>query len=486
VLRSDAEFVVLLDSKIRVSKNWLNELVTEIKSRKEAVIEPILQLVNGEIYRQQAFICRSKESVSIKYINSEEPELIKADLFQGLCVLMQRTNFIAQGGLNPLLVNQYLDLDLSSKFAKQSIELKDSKLTYYPDLSISKNLQIEENNLWVLNNFYQNFLLKVPEILSEDPKFSTSKTTSTRKSALKTIAIKVSVPNQQVQHLWGDYHFANSLAKALSSYGYNCRIDLAIDWHKNEVNQNEINLLLRGISDYQIDQNQINIVWLISHPNLVDLKKLQEFNHIFVASNFYVNYLNEQLGNKVSLLLQASDSSIFYPDLSDESYEDKLLFVGNSRNQYRRIVEQILIAKLNLDVHGSGWEQFIPKDFIKSSYIENTELGKYYRKANLIINDHWQDMRDLGFISNRIFDALASAVPVLTDQIIGLPEEFKAYVKILNTELSDPEQIRHLVNEILNKSKGNRDQRIELAKLIHKEHSFEHRAQAIISVIEKL
>lgn len=47
---------------------------------------------------------------------------------------------------------------------------------------------------------------------------------------------------------------------------------------------------------------------------------------------------------------------------------------------------------------------------------------RYYRSAVWALNDHWSDMRDRGFVSNRVFDVLASGGRLLTDEVEGLDE----------------------------------------------------------------
>jgi spore maturation protein CgeB len=75
------------------------------------------------------------------------------------------------------------------------------------------------------------------------------------------------------------------------------------------------------------------------------------------------------------------------------------------------------IDKYDLSVYGTEWGAFIPKKYIKGDHIENNELYKYYGSADILLNDHWDDMREKGFISNRIFDALACGTIILSDDV---------------------------------------------------------------------
>ena len=69
-----------------------------------------------------------------------------------------------------------------------------------------------------------------------------------------------------------------------------------------------------------------------------------------------------------------------------------------------------------------------PRGFIlwglKGNFIENDDLYRYYANADIVLNDHRDDMRYYGFVSNRVYDVTASGGFVLTDY---LPEIEEAY-----------------------------------------------------------
>jgi spore maturation protein CgeB len=120
----------------------------------------------------------------------------------------------------------------------------------------------------------------------------------------------------------------------------------------------------------------------------------------------------------VEALIQCTDPELFYPDFSEE-YEHELLFVGNSRKVYRKIIKDLIPTDKDLAVYGTNWEKFIDKRYIKGQHIPHTELRKAYSSCKILLNDHWDDMREKGFISNRIFDGLASGALIISDQVEG-------------------------------------------------------------------
>ncbi|WP_455429486.1 glycosyltransferase family protein [Methanobrevibacter arboriphilus] len=56
------------------------------------------------------------------------------------------------------------------------------------------------------------------------------------------------------------------------------------------------------------------------------------------------------------------------------------------------------------------------KKYISDTYIPNHELNKLYSSCKILLNDHWQDMAKNGFVSNRIFDGLASGAFIISDE----------------------------------------------------------------------
>ena len=62
----------------------------------------------------------------------------------------------------------------------------------------------------------------------------------------------------------------------------------------------------------------------------------------------------------------------------------------------------------------------------------------------LVLNDHWADMAREGFVSNRIFDALATGAPVVSDSVPGLSDSLGGLVRTYET----PDDLRRIVLDI--------------------------------------
>ena len=121
-----------------------------------------------------------------------------------------------------------------------------------------------------------------------------------------------------------------------------------------------------------------------------------------------------------------------------------MLFVGNSRDVYRRSVRSALAVGAEVEVHGSDWERFLAPNLIASKIVANEDLGALYCSAGVVLNDHHDDMRRDGFLANRLFDVTACAARLVTDEIDGLAEVFGDVVRTFHDEtemgplLADP------------------------------------------------
>jgi len=220
-----------------------------------------------------------------------------------------------------------------------------------------------------------------------------------------TMAVKISAPNARVAHEWGDYHFARQLGAALQRRGWAVRVDCQDEWGRTG---DDVVLALRGRHRYQIQSEAVNLMWMISHPDRMASGETDDYHHIFVASDIYDRVLRDQTRTPVSALHQASDPSVFHPPAEKSALASPVLFVGNSRREYRTLVRWCVEKNIDVSIHGSLWDGLIPAGMIGGTYIDNADLHRWYGSCGVLLNDHWDAMRDSGFLSNRLFDGSAT------------------------------------------------------------------------------
>lgn len=147
----------------------------------------------------------------------------------------------------------------------------------------------------------------------------------------------------------------------------------------------------------------------------------QNFDVIAVASPAYAAELN-RAGIKAVYVPQFTNPEKFYPD-PDPALASDILFVGSNWHD-RTSLCYALEAGFTVAVYGYNWQGIVPPEMYKAPYIANTELNRYYSSAKIVLNDHRPDMKDFGFVNNRIYDATAAGALVISDY---MPEIETAY-----------------------------------------------------------
>lgn len=292
------------------------------------------------------------------------------------------------------------------------------------------------------------------------------------------LAINVPAPIWSEVNDWGDYHIAKGLAKSFNKLEYDVKVQILPQWDF-EYDDRDVILTLRGLSQYNPKKHHFNIMWNISHPDEVSLKEYELYNHVFIASNHWAENISYKVNVSVDTLLQCSDPDLFYYDFS-EKYKCDLLFVGNSRDVYRKIIKDLLPTKYDLAVYGKGWENFISSKYIKANHIPNEELRKAYSSCKILLNDHWDDMRDKGFISNRIFDGISCNALIVTDKVKDSDELFENCLITYN----DSKELKTYINNILINYEEIKNIKTNEIKSLKFNHSFQDRVKVFDEIIK--
>ena len=139
---------------------------------------------------------------------------------------------------------------------------------------------------------------------------------------------------------------------------------------------------------------------------------------------------------------------------------------------------------LPLRMWGSGWNTILKDhlDLIEAPSIENSELPELYRSARVTLNDHWKDMLQEQFTNNRIFDALACGLPVISDCFEELEQIFPDAVLYYHNK----EEFHRCVRQIEENYDEIKKKVQEQWPLIQKEYSFEARAKELLQIAAEL
>jgi hypothetical protein len=271
----------------------------------------------------------------------------------------------------------------------------------------------------------------------------------TKNATGKNVTIRVYCGEDvENMHCWGDYLLARNLKYELEQLG--CRTLINCEYPFELLHECDITIDMGGYNKFPaspINRSRsgknssggLRILWFYSHPDewLSDLSQFRPYDVIMVASlpmiqklrtmeeltDYKIVYLPQVFVHSTSTPLENSQSQQQQQQQRYEKHKYKFSFIGNSRNIYRPAVKYVLQAGVKLNIWGRGWHDLIPFEYqkrVKLRWVNNERLGQILRDSYVILNDHWEDMRQEGFVSMKTFEFMANRVFFVTDKVCGL------------------------------------------------------------------
>jgi len=275
----------------------------------------------------------------------------------------------------------------------------------------------------------------------------------------------------------GDIRLALSLAAALRGRGHRADIQLTrADAPEGAEDRFDVILTVRGRHGGEPASGSLNLLWLISHPDEVDAAELSRYDRVLVASRRYARELAPTVDVPVEPLLQFTDPRLFEPR-PDTGPAYDVLFVGNWRGEFRRIVWDAIQIGHPPALYGRGWDLLAPEHAV-AEHVPHSDLAQLYSSCKVLLCDHWDDMRRHGFVSNRVFDALACETFVLCDANPALEEVLPGAVDIYADQADLREKLgRYLADHEERARMARRGREIVLAR-----HTAERRAEELLEI----
>lgn len=294
------------------------------------------------------------------------------------------------------------------------------------------------------------------------------------------VAMKISPPNRQLARQGGDMHFARQFGRALRRLGLHTRVDILPEWDQPGAQDADIVVHLRGLDVYTPKPGAVNVLWIVSHPADITPAECERYDLVLVASNSFAEQLQDTVNVPVLPLLQAADPFVFHPVESDPRLHTETLFVGNARWPPRTAPRWAMELGLPLTIYGARWENFPEHRYVADTYFPNEQLNTLYASADIVLNDHWADMKAHGFISNRLFDVLSAGGFVLSDHVEGIPKVFDGAIPTYRSK----KELAELVERFRDDPLGRAKHAIHGMQYVHREHTFDARAQAFVRFID--
>lgn len=243
----------------------------------------------------------------------------------------------------------------------------------------------------------------------------------------------------------GDYWIAEDFATAFRKQNKETSVDYRGEYHRKHDTKPEINIYMRGYTKFTPPFPKGKNILYVYYPlwygktsankkdkttlnarkqmpektNLDD--DLQNYDLIAVASPSYAKELKEN-GINAIFTPQFTSPEKFYPAYN-EMLKTDILFVGSNWHD-RTSLRYAIESGFDVAVYGYNWGGVVPDKMYKGQYVPNDKLNEYYASAKIVLNDHRPDMKQFGFVNNRIYDATAAGALVISDY---MPEIKAAY-----------------------------------------------------------
>jgi spore maturation protein CgeB len=138
-----------------------------------------------------------------------------------------------------------------------------------------------------------------------------------------------------------------------------------------------------------------------------------------------------------------------------------------------------IAARLPVAIIGGDWRPFVRGRHVIARRVEGAALAARYRSAAVVLNDHWADMRRLGIVSNRVFDALACGGCVVSDDVADVERLLGGAV----ATCASTDEVAVVVRRLLADPAERRRRAERGLRIVREAHLLEHRAAELVRLV---
>lgn len=503
-LHATGEFTFFLNNDTEVREGWLGPLVEQLRDNTVAGVQPLLLFGDDSIQSAgTAFV--AADSLPVPFLASYPRECaagvaeLKFNVVTAAALMVRSRDVAKFGGFSAMFINGMEDIDLCLRMteggSRHFVVEPRSVVQHHESKTPGRGRFIQDNRrefmkIWrghlprPESHLFKAMGFEVVAISSDGGEQPAPRVTLRALSRPGlSWGIKYASVGGAKGDRWGDTAFVDSLKESL------LRANQQVNTYRHGANTDydhapdQVNLVIRGLDKVSPIPGQVNVLWVISHPEAITKDELLGFDIVYAASEMWASKMSAKTGREIRTLLQATDTNRFNTQVKPRDKGRLPIFVGSVHAGRRRnIVEVALGNNIPIEVIGNGWRGRLPSSILTADFVENTELSSVYRSATRVLADHWGEMADEGFIQNRIFDAVASGCRVISDFVPGIEDLFEGAVKTYRT----PEELRYLCSAASDKEFPSDLEMIAIAERCAEEHSFDARVSQMISDVKYL
>ena len=518
---ASAPFLLFLNNDTVVQPGWLPPLLAMAARPQVGAVGSRLLFPDGSVQHAGVVIVERRGVVSLlprhAFIGESQDTAtpVRATCMQAVtaaCMLVNAADFGDVGGFDTVYWNGCEDVDLCFKLAQLG-----RKIVYEPASVVvhhegksghERTVAITVNNARLRGRWEG---LVAPDIidvegsithseglarrirdggdLAPDTTYGESLTAWWRRYRTKylsarqkvaicaRIAVLICTPSRKSPG-WGDTSFGQELAAAFSRLGHRTDVLYKNEWPQVE---HDVVIHLRGVYRHYPRPGTKNILWIISHPELITKDELDSYDLILCASANFLRQIEPTTSTPCYFLPQATNHAYVRQHERLSPGKLDLLFVGNNyaykESRRRQIVQDVLDAGHggSLRIIGRNWNGYLPAAMILEEYVPQTVLPRFYGMARINLNDHHPAMARDGFINNRTYDLGALGLFQISNTVPGIEE--LGVITYANTT-----DLRHKIDYYLSNEKARQEIAEYSRDRCHLE-TFDMRAQAVLTLL---
>ncbi|WP_425956303.1 glycosyltransferase [Xylanimonas sp. McL0601] len=501
---SSGEYVLLLNHDTIVRDGWLGPLVERLESTDAIGVQPLILNPNGTTQAAGAVFVFD-EKVPAQFL----ARLPREDAFRhdgkgfaavhGVALLMRSDLFEKLRGFDPIYANGLEDYDLCLRACELTggrFEVEPRSLVEHTEARTPGRFARSEENKRIFLDRWRGRIPTGDEKKFKDlglevahtrplpgghgwlpvlvrPKRTVHVEGFGKIPSLRW-AVKIGASGSYRADWWGDTIFSEDLRVALEKLGQEVVVDRYGAFERDTAYLDDVVLTVRGVRPPVVQMGRVNLMWVISRPELVSATEIRSQDLVYAASGPWARRMTAESGVDVRTMLQATNPGRFRPEARSSDLRSDVLFVGGAREAIggRPLVEMALKSGVDLSLWGPGWDLVAPGN-TRGEYLPFSRTPEAYASCNVVLNDHMDPMREHGFVSNRTFDAVASGAAVISDEIDGL-ELFQGAVRPCGS-LEEMEELSADRSWIPDRARFK-----EISAMIAREHSFDARAAVML------
>ena len=482
-LLARGDVVIFLNNDTEVHPGWIEALTDELeRNPSTGVVGARLLYPDGTVQHAGVAVGRDQVPYHVHRGLPADHPLVKDrrtfPVVTGACAGVRRKEFYTLGMFDEMFLNGHEDIDLCYRYWQSGMSA-----VYEPQCTVTHHESVSEGRMeHQSQNLTRTFNKWRPHLSQDDFAYAFPETERTLAERPLTFAVKIGPPDR-THTAWGDIYFAEGLAKSLSRLGHRCFIHYLNEWGRDDLDVDVV-IHMKGLSEYHPKPYNVNLLWMLNHPDLHTVEELSRYDALLVASIPHAQHLKQKLSVPVIPFLQATDPEHFRPH-PEESKEFDLVFVGNNKGVgrlgMRQIIADLLPTDYRLGVWGQGWDGQLPEGTWQGPFVPWEDLPRIYARAKIVLNDHHPDMKDNGFVNNRTFDVLACGARLITDGVRGIQD-----ILPISSVYRKRSELRRMVKKLLQVETEADSETVALRSKVIESFTFDSRAREILDLVEEL